>query len=288
MSTTAEDTKQEHEDRVAGDVAMDVGDSPAAAETVAEDAIRWFRIVEIPEVGFEAFCRLPNDYQHKDIREKAMAAKARRIRQLKHPDTDANVVLEAELDAIAETPDALESLVHELLQQTYFRDRDEAHKDVQEDEKFANLRQDQERWREIDAMSPDERPEDEWRELTEHLGNYAMAVDKRLNEIRRPQAEALRGLGVDGLIEKVREARIEADARRVFMDTYSAWQMFVGTLKLTDDFDPTKVQAHTMPRERYFPSIEAMREEDPFLISRLTEAFEALEGDLSSLTAGNS
>src|SRR5262245_8571172 len=42
---------------------------------------------------FHAWCRLPNQFQHQDIRERALAAKARRIRQLRDPATDGYDVL---------------------------------------------------------------------------------------------------------------------------------------------------------------------------------------------------
>jgi hypothetical protein len=276
------------EDTAAHEVATTVGDTPAAAETSAVRAIRWFDIVEVPEVGFQAFCRLPNDFQHRDIREKAMAAKARRIRQLKHPDSDANVVLESEIDQIATHPDAEELLIGELLAERFYSDRDEARLDVEEREDFEHIGQDRERWRTLEAMPEEERPAEEWRELTEHISEYVVAVDNRLSEIQKPQREALIGLGVNGMADKVRERRIEAEARRSFKEVYDFWQMYAGTLVVPDDFDPDNITAATTPRERYFKSEESLREADPMIVSKLQGAFDLLEGGMSTLTAGNS
>src|ERR1700726_392288 len=49
---------------------------------------------------FHAWCRLPNKFQHRDLYTKAQAAKARRLRLLNQPDSDASEVLESELDGL--------------------------------------------------------------------------------------------------------------------------------------------------------------------------------------------
>jgi hypothetical protein len=49
---------------------------------------------------FHAWCRLPNQLQHEDIRERALAAKARRIRQLRDPECDAYQILESDMSEL--------------------------------------------------------------------------------------------------------------------------------------------------------------------------------------------
>lgn len=288
MSTVEDSPTSTAEDVVALEVQATVGDTPAAAETVAVTAIKWFDIVEVEEVGFKAFVRLPNDFQHRDIREKAMAAKARRIRQLKHPDTDANVVLESELDALAEADSAKDYLIGELMASRFWQDRDEAVADVGEEEKYENVRQDQERWRDLNAGSVDDRPADEWRELTEHLADYSAAVEKRVEEIQQPRRSALDAMDINELVDRVRERRIDADSRRAFKESYDFWQMYVGTLVIPEDFNPEEITQASMPRVRYFATEADLREGDASVISRLQDTFDALEGGLASLTAGNS
>jgi hypothetical protein len=159
---------------------------------------------------------------------------------------------------------------------------------VEEDEKFEHIRQDQERFRTLEAMDADKRPEDEWKTLVIHLADYAKAIEKRLDEIQEPRRQALRDLGLNGVLDKVREQRIEADTRAIFMDTYSFWQMYVGTLVIPEGFDPENITRETMPRKRYFETEEALREADPAIVSKLQDVFETLESNLGSLTAGNS
>lgn len=283
------------EDEVATAVDLTVGDTPAAAHTQTADAVRWFEIVEVPEVGFRAFVRLPNDFQHKDIREKGMAAKARRIRQLKMPETDAYEVLEAELDALAAAPEAHADMVAELVQRNYWRDRERARMEVEEDERFETIRQDQERFRDMQELDPDDRPEDEWQELVQHLGEHAQAVEQRLDEMQKPQREALEGQGIDDLVDQLRASRIDNESRRAFMDTYSFWQMFTGTFTVPEDFDPhnpgvnPKNPGVSMPRQRYFKSEDEFRDADPMVVLRLSEAFQRLEGNIGAIaSAGNS
>jgi hypothetical protein len=289
MSIATQDGKTEIPDEAVADlqVTTEVGDSPPAGATQGIDALEWFKVVRVEEVGFEAFVRLPNDYQHRDIREKAMAAKGRRIRQLKHPDTDANVVLESELESIATTDGGKEAVIGELLAETYYRDREEAVADVQEEEEWENIRQDQERWGVLNTTSVDERPADEWRELTEHVAKYATAIETRLDAIQKPQRELLEAMDLNELIDKARAKRIEGESRRVFNDTYGFFETYFCTLRLPDGFDAAHITPETMPRKRYFDSETDLREFDAKVVAELREAFDSLENALASLSVGN-
>lgn len=290
MSIATQDGQVEIPDEAVADlqVATDVGDSPPAGATQGVDALEWFKLVRVDEVGFVAFVRLPNDYQHRDVREKALAAKGRRIRQLKHPDTDANVVLESELDAIASTDGGDAAVIGELLAETYYRDREEAAQDVGEEEEWENIRQDQERWSALNTSSVDDRSADEWKELTEHIAKYARAVETRLDAIQKPRRELLEQLDMNELIDKAREKRIEAESRRVFNDIYGFYQTYFCTLKVPEGFDAAHITPDTMPRQRYFDSEQDLREYDPKVVAELREAFDSLENSLAALTVGNS
>jgi len=244
--------------------------------------------VEVPQAGFRAFVRLPNDYQHKDIREKAMAAKARRIRALRNVSTDAWEVMEFELTTASEAEGAAENFAHELLLKDLDRDRYEAIQTLNEREEFAHIRQDQERFRELQRMTEDERPAEEWKELVEHLAGYAREIEQEIEEMWKPRKEALLGLGLDGLLEKVRERRIDDEGRRAFRDTYTFWQTYVGTLEIPEGFDPKNITPETMPRKRLFKDESELRDIDPLIGTELAMAFELLESSLATLTAGNS
>jgi hypothetical protein len=63
---------------------------------------------------FHAWVRLPNPYQRKDILEKARAARARRMRTLRDPDSDARAIIEDDLAAIRESG-AKDILIDEMI-----------------------------------------------------------------------------------------------------------------------------------------------------------------------------
>lgn len=262
--------------------------SPADQEP--QDVLRWFDVVEIEELGMKAFVRLPNDYQHVDIREKALAAKARRIRQYKHPETDAFEVMDSELEEIASQPEdeAKESFVRELLYRDFAEDRQKAVREVIEDEEFAHVRKDQERLLELDALDPEGRSDDEYKEILDHLSKFAEAIDVKMADLREPRKQALMGLDVDDLKEQVREARVKQQGNIAFNDTYAFHQMLVGTLVVPEDFDPAHITPQTMPSERFFKSEDELRNYDPVAVTRLADAFESLEGNLAARAAGNS
>lgn len=272
----------------AENVETTIGDTPAAATTDTTEALRWFEIVEVPEADFRAFVRLPNDYQHKDIREKAMAAKARRIRALRNVNTDAWEVLDFEMSAIAAAEGAVDNLVFELLMDRDDRDRYDAINTLNERDEYQLIRQDQERFRELQTMLSDQRPAEEWESLVTHLAGYARALQEEVEEIQKPRREALTNLGLENLMEKVRERRIDAEGRRAFADTYMFWQTYVGTLKIPEGFDPEHITNETMPRQRLFGDESELREIDPLVGVRLQDAFDLLEGSLATLTSGNS
>lgn len=276
---------------VAAEVQEALGDNPGpAAARDASQAMKWWDVVEIEEMGLRLFVRLPNDWQHKDIREKAQAAKARRRREMKDPETDGYQILEAEIELVAENPEAVPALVEELLALDSIKDRQEAVLDIGERDEFEHIRQDQERFVEMHRGDPALQQTDEFQSLARHLNEYGSAIEERLKEIQQPKREALTNLGLEGLLSKVREIRIDAAASQAFMDTYSFWQVFAGTMKLPDNFDPEHPPKGIQhwPRERYFKFPDELREAEPVIYTELSIAFEEMENRINTLqSAGN-
>jgi hypothetical protein len=227
---------------------------------------------------FHAWCRLPNQFQHREIREKAMAAKARKVRQLRDPDSDAYAVMEADLDALARQGDAAKpALLDEILGKDILRDYLEAANDVKEIEddvqaedaiepalKYAHVEQDEIRLAELRAMPEDKRPKDEYEELGKHVAEFHEAVQKRLREVQQPRHDSLEAQDVNALVDLIRDNRIERDSMADFMHTYSAWSWLLGTLK--------------QPRgARVWGSIEQMEEAAPEVIEALQVVYDDLE-----------
>jgi hypothetical protein len=230
---------------------------------------------------FHAWCRLPNQFQHREIREKAQAARARRARQLRDPSSDSAAVLRDELDALLRLPDAQERLVDELVNHTWWKDYMQAVRDLHEfeDDKgekpWATVDEDRVRYAELQSLDPAERPAEEFTELEAHLLAHTNAIEAGHAKLTEPRREALRGRSLDDLAEMVRDQRIDTEAQEEFMHVFSMWEWYAGTLRCPAG-------------ERYFPSMDAMTEAAPEVINRLQEVFDDLERTLDTGPAKNS
>jgi hypothetical protein len=235
---------------------------------------------------FHAWCRLPNQFQHRQIRERALAAKARKQRQLRDPETDANAILEEDL-ADVRRADNRAVLIEELLSIGWWKDYFDAVEDVKEREDeddskpFASIEDDQRRYDELEAMPEDERPADEHGELGRHLVAYHEAVRLRQEEIIKPKRAELEALDTDQLIERVRGQRIDTAGNDEFMYVYAYESWFVGTLKVPKGDGPV------MP-PRVFADRDALQAAPPEVIDALKITFEDLERTLNRGASGNS
>lgn len=180
------------------------------------------------------WCRLPNQFQHREIRERALAAKARRVRQLRDPDSDSAVILEEEMDSLARGGDAMrEDIIEELVQKDWWRFHLTAVAEVKdfEDDKdvkpYEHIDADQERLEALNAMPEDERPAEEYKELSAHIEAYAEAVTAAREAEAQPHREALAGRDINSLIDMVRDQRIDIDSNEAFAHTYATleWQL---------------------------------------------------------------
>jgi hypothetical protein len=226
---------------------------------------------------FHAWCRLPNQLQHGEIQEKALAAKARRIRQFRDPDSDAHAALEGELDELARLGDTAKSaIIEEIVKRDWWRDLLQAQRELAEeviegtdDKKYAHIEDDQERFAELErkaqAEERDPSGDEEYRELQKHLQDYADRLEARHTEIAAPKKEALEGRDLNALLDTLREDRINAYSGETLMQTYSEYEWFYGTL------------VKPPYGERRFKSREQMLSAAPEVIDALRETFEDLE-----------
>jgi hypothetical protein len=220
---------------------------------------------------FHGWCRLPNPIQQRDIREKAMAAKARRRRQLKDPQTDAYEILEGDLDELASMGDAArEAIYAELFQQTFWADYNESVKDVKETEDedgtliYEHVEDDDKRFKQLQDTDPSERSEDELEELDRHLDQYATLVQEKLKERQQPRRDELDNLDLNALIDRLRTDRIGREAMAVFMNSYSQWEWYICT--------------YISPGgRRRFADMDEVISAPPEVIAALRETYDELE-----------
>lgn len=238
---------------------------------------------------FHAWCRLPNQFQNSSIREKALGAKARKMRQLRDPDTDVHAVLESEMDLLRRLADrdGHGALVEDMLQQTFLKDHMTAVRELGEEEEWSTIREDQERFRVLSRQPEEERPADEFKELEKRITAYETAVEGKRKELQEPQRKALEELTVDDLIEQIRTSRIEQEGNEDFMRVYSMWEWYLGTMKPKRSEQPGPGQG--IPTERMFASIDHLQEAAPEVISALEAVFGKLEQAAGTKAAlGNS
>lgn len=231
---------------------------------------------------FHAWLRLPNKFQHKEIREKALAARARRLRVLRDEDGDSRVILEGELDLLRNVDQA--TLVEEIISQDGGKDMLEALRDVGEIEdevqpdegetvyKYAHIEDDESRLAELDAMPDEERPGEEYENLTKHAHSYYKAVEERQREIQQPERDALLERDLDDLIDLVRQHRIDQEGMEEFLHAYNSWQIVYGTM-LSDKSG------------RKFNHLDALKNQASEVVDALVVAFSSLE---AGAKAGNS
>lgn len=251
------------------------------ATTTVEQTFRYYAVVEVPEQDFRAFIRLPNQFQHADIRQKAMAAKARRVRQLRDPEADASVILEGELDELFRANDKA-PIIDELLSKDWWKDHLESIKDAREDEAFGHIDDDERRLAELEAKPAEERPAEEYEELERHVAKFHDLVETKRNERQKPRRDAFEAMDLSDLIDLLREHRIGIESNNVFNLNFSMWEWLSGTYHVVEEDGKAK------PGERYFASVEEVANADPATLARLGEAYRDLESSFQRGLVGNS
>lgn len=256
---------------------------PGSEECEAVDEVAGTNDCSDP-LHFHAWCRLPNQFQHREIRDKGLAAKARKARQFRDEETDAYAILEDSLEEIARQGDVgKEEFIEELLARDFWPEYLEATKDVADEEgddgekKWATIADDRARYDELKAMPEDERPKDEYESLMRHLIAHNNRIDEVHRERMKPLREALEDLDLDVLKERVRDLRIDQEADQEFLHVYNMNEWYVGTMK----------QQQGQP-ERTFSDMARLHEAATEVITALQETFSDLERSRQKGLAGNS
>lgn len=229
-----------------------------------------------PDSGhFHAWCRIPNQFQERDIRERASAARARKMRQLRTDGSDSNVILEGALDALMAEPDGPARMSEELVGNDWAEDYLTALRIVREteDEKddseestklFEHIEDDQARYAQLQALPEDERPSDEFEELGQHLQAYEKAAAEQFEAIRNPKLESYLSMAETDLLDLVRRKRIERLGQDEFMHHFNAHEWLSCAYR-------------DRGGEPFFRDIEQLRGADSDVLAALAETFADLE-----------
>lgn len=227
---------------------------------------------------FHAWVCLPNSIQHRDILEKARAAKARRKRALKdagdagRPASDAYVMLQADLDETLEGD--VEVVIDELAGRNIRKRMAELIREIRDgDDKYETYYQDAEEWRRIMAMPEDQRPGAELEVLNQLMDDFEADVKALVDLETEREREAMRALSPESLREVVCKARIALDTGEAHLNTYYTWLGFIGTRVCAPK------QGVAAPR--HFATLEDFRSASPEAIDAVDSALRDLEGRLN-------
>lgn len=227
---------------------------------------------------FHAWCRLPNSFQHREIREVALAARARLVRRLRDEDSDAGSILREDIEQLHQLAgrseesanDVQTHIIGELVEREWYRDYADAMAELADftddkDEKpYEFVERDQERYQELARMPEAERPAEEFTSLQDHLSGYGERIQQAVEASQRPRREALAALDFNDLIDLVRDDRIKQGADEEFDHAYAAHSWLLCT-------------ARSERGERWFPTVEALQGAAPEVIAALKETYEDLE-----------
>jgi hypothetical protein len=230
---------------------------------------------------FHAWCRLPNQFERKSLRDKGLAARARKLRTLEDPESDSRVVMDGELRAIANRGDTA-ALVEEIVNQEFLRDQLSAMEQVAEDADgdWDLIDEDKERLRALEALPEEERSEEEFTGLRKRISDYTEKVNAAREEIQAPRKDAIEGKSIDELVDIVREQRMENIANQEQNEEYAKWQWYIGTFK------PKSPDKPGFPDERMWADINGFTHAAEEEIEAVSVAIGALEAESAASLKG--
>lgn len=229
---------------------------------------------------FHAWARLPNQFQRRDIVQKAEAASALAEQVCRTEGTSAHAVMESEMRVLVQAGN-VKVIADELLQESWAQNYLTATQEVSQDERFEHIEAQREHYSAL-AVSESDKPEDEqsdeFKVLGASIAAYVAEVRERYIAIEKPERDRLEALGLDRLVEALRDLRIRKLGKAAFWDTYYQWMWYVGTLKI--EADPT----YRRPWRRVWASLGSVESEEPgSLWAAAPEIIEVVKATFSEL-----
>lgn len=220
---------------------------------------------------FHAFCRLPNPLQEEKLRDRALAAKARKIRQLRLDGTDSNEILETEIELLQGEPDAKDRMANEVVgadwAQDYLAAVREARdfEDEDEDKPYAHIEDDRKRYDVLQGVPEADRSQDEYDELQRHLAAYEEKVREHYEATTNPKRETYQAMDDLALVDLVRRKRVERIGQEEFARAYSVNEWLSCTYTQRADGKPS------------FRDLDHLEGSDAAVLLSLQEIFADLE-----------
>lgn len=225
---------------------------------------------------FHGWVCLPNNFQIRDIDDKARAAEARKIRALRdagdpatgREPSDSYVTLEAALDMVRDDPDELDRVKDGVVKRTVDKHLPEMIEEMATDERFKHQHQHAEEMRRVVSLPEEERDEEEFEQLKATLREYGDEFQRRVDERNKIERAALDQLDLEQIIDAERRMRIRNIGEEAYLHTYYTWCMYVCT------FTPT---AEGLPTVRKFPDILTLKSAPPEVVRDLRQKITDLE-----------
>lgn len=226
---------------------------------------------------FHAWLRLPNPFVRDDLRKKALAARARRLRMFRDAESDSATILDGELEELRTEADRdgnTESLIDRVVLKGWGERHLEAMREVMEEDDYEHIEADRERFAELADLPAEERPAEEFKALDEHIIEYGDRVETKRKEAEEPLRSSLKDKTVDELLAIIREDRIAAEANGAFFDVWVRGSLVAGT------YQP--VAGTARPTGLMFENVSDLNELTPEEAEALRATFVTLEGQFQA------
>ncbi len=222
------------------------------------------------DLDLDAHIRIPNQFQRGRMKEEADAARARKLRDLRNPESNASLAVENQLDQIYGEMDEA-GLRNALLARAQPMATARAQLEIQladpdehpEWAEYATIDRQQQAYSRMLRAGHSET--EEFKACEAILVSYAQLLSDRVEDELEPTRLMLEGEGrteLDVRLKKVLQREICDGA---FMEAYNQWQIYFGT---RDQKNHHKL---------YYPSFDRLLDEDPERLDVLLTEFVQLE-----------
>jgi hypothetical protein len=256
-------------------------DGEAEATRSAEELFQWSGYVHVgtgaqecehgrdgectEATHFHAWLCLPNQFQIRDIGEKARAARARTARALRDRDSDSRAILEAEVDDLRDHYDVLVDSMAQFEADQHVAD---IMRELESDERFEHHAQDAEEYTRLNRLSPTARDAEEFQRLEADVTAYNDELRQRMEAAREVEKARLLQMDKNEVIELERRHRMDTIGTEAYLHSYYTWCMYVCA---------RKPQQTGFPRLRVFKDPEDLKSAPPEVITALRNKISDLE-----------
>jgi hypothetical protein len=224
---------------------------------------------------FHCWLCLPNVFQNRDIRDKALAAKARKRRALMldgsvagTEPSDASLILEEQIDAWTLTDETYGVLIERIAQRNVERGYSDIVEELNKTERYEHRGQDLEEWRRQSALAEEQRTE-EYARLEKDMEDYREEFEVLCLARHEREVTVLRHEPRDAVLEIERRFQIDGLSSESFTHIYYTWAYYT-CARVPDADDP-------FPTKRVFATPEALKGSPPEVIEALADNFRSLE-----------